>query len=1053
MKGRKSSLRYLMTVFFTLSFLAGSYAAGDTLTISGQVRNAYSKAPIAAAQITVANHPFSSTTDDQGNFTIKITSSSALLIVKAYDFLEKEVPVRGRKEVTINMYSDRFYNFFDKKEGVDGEKRASEIITANKNVSGINSFAAITPDEMIENELAGEVRSIHRSGQAATGASLFIRGLNSVNANAQPLFVVDGVIYNNLYDAPSIHKGFFSNSLFDIDNNDIESITVLKDGTSIYGAKASNGVILINTKRGKDMTTSIDLKAFYGWSEKPKTVPTMGVDDYRTYLTEILGTQKNVSAAQVSRYEFLNSDPSRPSYNKYHNNTNWDDEVYQNGNTQNYFLNVNGGDEKALYNFSLGYTSNDGALKTTDMNRINTRFNADINLTSFLKLGWNVGFANIQRYMLDDGVDEKTSVTYLSKIKSPFLSPYSYTSTGIKTQVYDRGDEFGISNPSAVIENSINKLKQYRFNLGIHPVIDINKNWKVETVFDYSLNKTKEDFRAPRKGLSSFIYYSDNGTPLGVIQDYISSQAMRDVAIFDDSRLTFTDKFGNNNITAYLGWRYLSNFYEADFVQGHNGGENATKVGDATEFRQVDGINNSTKYISTYAAADYAYAGKYFLSVAASMDASSRFGKKTEGGVKLFGTNWGLFPSVNAGWLISSEKFMKSLNFVNMMKVRAGYSVTGNDGIEDYASRAYFSSIRFLDRLNGTVLTNIANPKLQWETTYRKSAGIDLSIFDERLSVSADIYDSKTKDLLVMKELPQHTGLDYYWTNDGEMSNKGFEISANAKILNVNKLRFDVSASIGKYKNEITNLSGNEYITEVYGAEILTKVGHAAGVFYGYKTDGVYSTSEEAKKDNLKILEKNGSFSYFGAGDMKFIDQDGNGTINEKDKVVIGDPNPDFYGSFSGRLAYGNLTLSALFTYSYGNDIYNYYRSTLESGLNTYNQSNAMVTRWTSEGQTTSIPRAHYEDPMGNARFSDRWIEDGSYLKLKMVQLSYELPVKPKFLSGITIWGSCNNVWTWTKYLGLDPEVSAGNSVLYQGIDNGLLPQTRSYYIGVKINL
>ena len=221
-----------------------------------------------------------------------------------------------------------------------------------------------------------------------------------------------------------------------------------------------------------------------------------------------------------------------------------------------------------------------------------------------------------------------------------------------------------------------------------------------------------------------------------------------------------------------------------------------------------------------------------------------------------------------------------------------------------------------------------------------------------------------------MKELPQHTGLDYYWTNDGEMSNKGFEISANAKILNVNKLRFDVSASIGKYKNEITNLSGNEYITEVYGAEILTKVGHAAGVFYGYKTDGVYSTSEEAKKDNLKILEKNGSFSYFGAGDMKFIDQDGNGTINEKDKVVIGDPNPDFYGSFSGRLAYGNLTLSALFTYSYGNDIYNYYRSTLESGLNTYNQSNAMVTRWTSEGQTTSIPRAHYEDPMGNARFS-----------------------------------------------------------------------------------
>ena len=225
------------------------------------------------------------------------------------------------------------------------------------------------------------------------------------------------------------------------------------------------------------------------------------------------------------------------------------------------------------------------------------------------------------------------------------------------------------------------------------------------------------------------------------------------------------------------------------------------------------------------------------------MDGSSRFGNKTEGGIKLFGANWGIFPSVNAGWLVSSEKFMQSASFIDMLKLRAGYNVTGNDGIEDYAAKAYFTSVRLIDKLNGTQLANLANPKLQWETTYKSNVGLDLALLDERLAVTADLYNSTTKDLLIMKDLPSHTGLDYYWANDGEMTNKGFEVSANAKLLNTKKLRFDVNASIGKYKNEITKLGSNEIITEVYGGEILTKVGNAAGVFYGYKTDGVYSTN------------------------------------------------------------------------------------------------------------------------------------------------------------------------------------------------------------------
>jgi hypothetical protein len=368
---------------------------------------------------------------------------------------------------------------------------------------------------------------------------------------------------------------------------------------------------------------------------------------------------------------------------------------------------------------------------------------------------------------------------------------------------------------------------------------------------------------------------------------------------------------------------------------------------------------------------------------------------------------------------------------------------------------AYFASVKLMDRANGIVLANISNNKIQWETTARANIGFDMALLNDRINLAADYYSSKTSDLLTLKELPDITGLNYSWSNGGTLTNNGFELSANVKVLNNRQLKWELGASAGHYKNEITSLPNGSYTTPVYGGEVLSAVGQPVGAFYGYKTNGVFATAEHAAAANLKQRNSDGSFTAFGAGDVHFVENAYalDGIIDENDRQVIGNPNPDLYGSFSSKLTHKRLSLNAVFTYSLGNDVYNYHRSMLESGRDLSNQSKAMLGRWTGEGQITNQPRAVYGDPMGNARFSDRWIEDGSFLRLKTISLSYNLPLKSNYIQGLSIWVSGNNLITWSNYLGIDPEFSSRQSVYYQGIDAGLTPLTRSYYVGINFNL
>lgn len=1046
-----SKFRILMLVLWVI----GINAFASVKTITGVVRDAYTHQPVNAARISSINDKASATTDEKGEFTIKTGVAGAMLKVSAFEYTEREIAVQGRTHVIIDLYPATFRDKGLEYIGLTGPSHRAMNTGSSWSLNQFDQSISSTPEQELQLQMNGEARSISRSSAYGMGNSTFIRGLNSVTASSQPLYVIDGVIRNTLTDNASIHEGFYGNPLSYLAMNDIESISLIKDGTSMYGSKAANGVILISTKRATQMATKIDLRISAGLTEAPRTIPVMNANQYKTYLTDILGTV-GLSNDEIGQLPFLNDDPKRSTYSTYHNQTNWKDEIYQNGFSQNYSIGVEGGGDKAMYYFSLGYTQNSANVKNSDYQRYTMRLNADLQLADIVTTAINIGITSLDRNLRDDGVNPESSPAWIAQIKSPFLSPTTFTFQGEPTTEHAYVDIFNISNPSALLSSSINTVKQNSFTIGVTPKVKISSELELSNQFDYYLNKTNEDYYRPYL-YSSIIEVQG----VGPTYNSRSSQVYRDNTVFNNLQLRYNTVFSADQLLSVIaGNRFIYEYFESDYVKGYNSMSNSV-INLRGSFRDLvtDGNNELTRSFSNYVTADYKINNKYFMNLTTSMDASSRFGSEVEGSLKMFGTSWAIFPSFSAAWLASSEDFMQNLSFINQLKLRAGFDVTGNDDILSYQSKAYFTAIRFKGVSNGMIINNLANPGIKWETTSRAYAGAEMGLFNDRIRLNLDVYKAKTRDLLVEKNLPDVAGLGWYLTNEGTLSNTGFEAGLDFRLLNLKKVQWEVNLSAGHYVNQIESLPGGEFVTTIPGGEVLTREGYAAGVFYGYSTQGVFATEEQAQQANLRMKTPLGTTTAFGAGDVHFKDVSGpentpDGIIDEYDRQIIGDPNPDFYGSVRTQLTLGNLSLSALFTGSYGNDLFNYPRNLLESGKDFSNQSPMMLTRWTAEKQSTTQPRAVYGDPMGNSRFSDRWIEDGSYVRLKNITMAYQLPLKSgNFLSGINVWVSANNLFTWTNYLGADPEVSAGNSTLMQGVDMGLMPQSRSYYVGLKINL
>ena len=1036
----------------------------DTRTVTGRVTNATTGQPIAGAIVAGDEiSGYSVLTEDDGTYKLAVPLFVTSLYISSPDFNPVRIGLKqdeGQREV--KLYPATFTPEYTQQTNVRGDREATDFKYTN----------SVNIKDEVQSQLGAQVYTITRNGTPGVGSVMFIQGLNSLNVNAQPLIVIDGVIIDQQYGRTLLHEGFYNDILSNINPADIEKVTVMRNGTALYGAKGANGVILIQTRRNKSMATRITANVSAGVTLQPKFISVMNAEQYRSYASELLKTTNT----SIRTFKFLNEDPDYYYYTQYHQETDWKDLVYHTAMTQNYGINVEGGDAIANYNLSVGYTNQKSTLKYNDMGRLNIRFNTDISLFRRMDIRFDASFANTTRNIRNDGAPEgydegtPTAPGFLAYVKSPFLSPYTYGRGILSDSHFDIDEEtylneamtnyngynWQLGNPAAInlygdAENK-NRFENSMLNLTVTPKFMFNANLSLSEHFSYNLVNTNEMFYIPINGTPSY-YVNSIGD---YRQNEVRSMAAKQNSVMSDTRLDWENRYDAHSIRVFGGVRINWETYSKTAQLGYNTGNDKTPFMGSSLLNTADeGTSDSWNSLACYAQANYNYKGRYYLQANLTGEGSSRFGRDG-GNIRLFSAAWGIFPSVQASWVLTNEPWMSKLNAFDYLRLTAGYDVSGNDDIDYYAARSYFRSVMYLHAISGLTFSGIGNTKIQWETTRRFNVGLEANMLNNRLGVSFNYFRSVTNNLLTRQSLGFLSGLDENWSNGGKLKNEGFDVSATVKLIAQKSLQWQLGASVGHYKNRIVELPDNADHQDysVYGATIRTQVDQAANLFYGYKTLGVFSTTAEAANAGLYVLDDNGiTRNYFGAGDMHFADLNGDHQITEADRTVIGDPNPDIYGNIFTSVAYKRLKLDVRFNYSLGNDVFNYQRSQLEGGSRFMNQTTALNRRWQVEGQQTDIPQITFQDPMGNSRFSDRWIEDGSYLRLKTVTLSYDLPLQSEYIQGLQFWIQANNVFTLTRYLGADPEFTMTSDVIGQGIDLGQLSQSRSFVAGIKVNL
>jgi len=1035
-----------------------------TRTIKGRVLSSGSHAPVSGALVSATGvEGYSVLTKDDGSYELKVpVFVNAVTVTNPSTNALQMGLAKGEQQRDITLYPKTFAPDYNDAVSLRNDKTASDFQYSN----------AVNVKEEIQKQLGAYAYTVGRNGTPGIGSNIFVQGLNSLNVNAQPIVVVDGVLIDQQNGRTMIHDGFFNDILSNINPSDIERVTVLRNGTALYGAKGANGVILVETHRSKSMATRITASASAGVTLLPKFISMMDADQYRGYASELLKTTNT----RIREFKFLNEHPGYYYYKQYHNNTDWKDMLYRDALSMNYGINVEGGDNIASYNLSVGYSKVNSTLECNDMNRLNIRFNTDINLIDKLSVRFDASFSNLTRDIRDDGAPENytegtpTAPSFLGYAKSPFLSPYAYGRGVISDTQFDITPEsyldealagysnynYRLANPVAFNEyaeaENKNRFENSLLNISVMPKYQPNRHLTISEHFSYTLVNTNEKYYIPINGVPSYFVKNVNGYRTNEVRSLFSKQN----SVMSDTRVDWHNRYAAHGIEVFGGARVNWENYTLNSQLGYNTGSDKTPfMSSSLRNASSAGANDNWNSVAWYAQANYDYLGRYFLQANLTVESSSRFGKEA-GGLKLAGVSWGVFPSAQASWVLSNEPWLAHSRFVNYLRLTAGYDISGNDDIDYYASRSYLRSKLFLNTIAGRSLSGIGNTEIKWETTSRFNVGLESNLLNNRVHLNASFFKSRTNDLLTLQSLNFLSGLDENWSNGGKLENVGFDVAASVKVLAMKDLQWELGASVGHYKNKITSLpDGKQYFdTELYGGVIRSQVGRAANLFYGYKTDGVFATTEQANAAGLYVLAANGvTRNYFGAGDMHFVDTNGDHEINEKDRVVIGDPNPDLYGNLFTTVSYKRFKLDARFNYSFGGDVYNYMRSQLEGGSRFMNQTNHLLSRWQVEGQVTDVPRITFQDPMGNSRFSDRWIEDGSYLRLKTITLSYDMPLRSSFLQGLQFWIQANNVFTLSKYLGSDPEFSMTSSVIGQGIDLGQIAQSRSFVAGVKINL
>jgi TonB-linked SusC/RagA family outer membrane protein len=909
------------------------------------------------------------------------------------------------------------------------EVSAAVSVVEKKNV---DELIPVSIDALLQGQAAGmQVTNI--SGAPGSGALTTIRGASTLHAGTQPLYIVDGIPVKTYRFINPLGKNADNNPLADINPGDIASITVLKDAqaTALYGMRGANGVIIVTTTGGTAGKTYLDFSAYTGILSAPKPLSLLNADEYRDYLLEketARGLSQGEIANGVGRYLLLSTPDDQVE--RYNNNTNWQKEVLGRGAYNNYHLRLRGGDAVAKYSLSVGYTNQGGVIDNSGYERFTARFNLDYKVNRRLTILNTVAYSHGSKKVADEGNAVETNPLYLATLKSPVLTTWSQDAAGTNLSAVDSADYAGRNNPWAVVNKMKNINSSNRIMAGITGQYILSRYITVSSGLyaDYiRLNETR--FR-PGAGFM----------PEEEIIRSASENNSSELMLLNENSLQFNKIVGKHSFNVFAGNAFQSTAQRNEFAMAINSPSDEFTSISATDPQLIDSIASyepDWRLVSFFTGAHYAYREKYILGANIRADGSSRFAN---------GKQWGYFPSISAGWRISAEPFFKARKLINELKLRVSYGLTGNQEV-GYTG-AYNALVPAIYKNQpGVRLGALGNPDFTWEKTRQFNAGIDLLLL-KRIAVTADYYIKNTSDLLNYRRLAGTTGFDSYVVNDGAIRNTGVELSVSGKIL-TKVVGWQTNLTAAFNKNKITSYPQGEDPIENHGQYQTTyATGNATGAFWGYNVIGVYRSTDE-------VQVKNGASNThpFQGGDIIFEDVDQNGIIDEGDMKVIGNNNPDVFGGFSNTFSYKKFDLNIFVDFALGRDVYNAQRASLEAMTNYDNQSVTINDRWRSEGDVTSMPRLLHNDPVGNTRFSSRWIEDGSYVRFKAITIGYNIPVKEtrKAFKSARIILTAQNLFTITKYKGYGAEVGSITNPYTYSIDYGNVPQLRAFMAGVHI--
>jgi TonB-linked SusC/RagA family outer membrane protein len=997
------------------------------LRVRGRVTTPDSE-PLPGVNVVVKGTTTGTTTDMNGDYNIMV-NESAVLVFSYIGYLTKEFPVRNESVLDVTLEED----LAQLKEvvvvgfGTQSKRDVTGSIASVK-MEDVKNIAVASPEALLQGKAAG-VQVVQNSGTPGGEVFIRVRGTASLLGESRPLFVIDGVPLNMSQAVAA--GGQRTSPLADINPNDIESMEILKDAaaTAIYGSRGSNGVVLITTKRGKSGKGRISFDAYKGVQNVWRNLDLLDGQQFVDVLTEGL-TNRNPNLLNNAPFNNLQVTGA---------NTNFQDEVFRPAAISNYSLSIAGGNEKMTSYVSLGYFNQEGTIIGQNFERFSFRLNLDYQATDRLKVGTSTTLSNTLQDRVNNDFSS-LSVLGNALIRNPNLTTFDADGNYVI-------DQFRRENPVMLANEITFQGTQRRVVTNFYAEYKILKDLTFRSVAGIDYNDDRQSRYIP-----SFILQR-NG------QAQAFANFLDEQTVMNDNTLTYRKTFSeHHNLTLLAGigfQRSTLNFMQAG---GEGTGTDIVRTVGAIATPIIPSqVITGWGILSYFGRANYSYKDRYLLEGSIRVDGSSRFGANQR---------YGVFPGLSVGWRVSEEAFLKGAGFISDLKLRAGIGVTGNqDGIGNFASRALYGVGRNYDGNPGIGQINIPNEDLGWEATTTTNIGIDFAVLNNRFNFTAEAYVKNTSNLIFARQLPWTTGFSSIGNaNIGAMENRGLEFMFTTRNL-VGAFKWTTDFNISYNRVKITELpengsAGSDFVFQlpsafgVEGPYNIYRIGQPVGSFFGYIFDGVYARNEDVPES----LFTRG----IRGGDARFVDLNGDGVFDrQNDRAIVGNALPLHIGGITNTFSYKGLELSVLFNWSYGNDIYNMTRAVLTSMTDDFNQSAEVLNRWRQPGDITNVPRALYglSSVAGNAATdaSSRYIEDGSFLRMRNLTLAYNLPssiLNKVKIASARVYFSGQNLLTITNYSGLDPEnQNQGTGVPILGVDYLTQPQPRVYMLGINLGI